>query len=62
MSGGSIEFTHQRYRLLGRRRDPSGPALGLSFTSPDSNRKMDAASPPFSTAEVTMRAKAHTDI
>lgn len=48
-----------RYRLLGRRRDP--PGLGRPFVSPASNRNIDAASPPVFTAEVTIRANAHTE-
>mmetsp|Transcript_7877 Transcript_7877/g.19328 ORF Transcript_7877/g.19328 Transcript_7877/m.19328 type:complete len:92 (-) Transcript_7877:47-322(-) len=48
------------YRLLGRRSDPPGVEPCRCLTSPDSNRKIDEASPPVLTAEVTMRANAHT--
>jgi hypothetical protein len=49
------------YRFLGRRSAPSGPALGRPLVSPASNRNIDAASPPDLTADVTMRANAHTE-
>jgi len=49
------------YRFLGRRSDPSGLIPGRWLTSPDSNLRTDAASPPDLTAEVTIRANAHTE-
>ena len=56
-----IDRTHVLgYRLLGRRSDPPGVEPCRCLTSPDSNRNIEEASPPVFTAEVTMRANAHT--
>ena len=49
-----------RYRLLGRRIDLLELEPGRCFVSPPSNRNIDEASPPALTAEVTIRANAHT--
>ena len=49
------------YRFLGRRSEPPGTEPGRCLMSPDSSRNIDAASPPALTAEVTMRANAHTE-
>ena len=53
--------SYQNFR--GRR--PNFPPLllpGLFLTSPDSNLRIDATSPPALTVDVTIRASCHTKI